>query len=64
MPDITMCNNADCLKKENCWRYMAEPSPFYQSFFEYPARDCVQKDYLEYWPVENGWEEGNAEGSL
>lgn len=31
MPDISMCSNHGCSKKENCYRYKAKPS-YYQSY--------------------------------
>ena len=45
MPDITMCTGGDCSKKEDCYRYTANPSPYLQSFFsEVPynaeAKEC------------------------
>ena len=32
MQDITKCTGVDCPKKEECFRYTAEPS-YYQSYF-------------------------------
>jgi len=32
MPDITMCTNEDCPNHENCWRLLAPPSKFRQSY--------------------------------
>jgi len=32
MPDIAMCSNEECPKKENCYRAMAEPNPLWQSY--------------------------------
>jgi len=28
MPDIAMCRNPTCEKKNECWRYMAIPSQY------------------------------------
>ena len=33
MPDITMCEGADCPKKNSCYRYTAKASEYRQSFF-------------------------------
>lgn len=33
MPDITMCKDHDCPKREDCYRYKAAPSMF-QSYFK------------------------------
>ena len=32
MPDISMCNNKDCKSRKTCYRYMAPPSEFMQSY--------------------------------
>lgn len=34
--DITMCKGGACKRKRNCFRYMASPDKFYQSYFETP----------------------------
>lgn len=33
MADITMCNGEKCDKKEQCYRYTAPPSEYWQSMF-------------------------------
>lgn len=35
MPDISMCNNAICPSKENCYRFTAKPSEFRQSYAKF-----------------------------
>lgn len=42
MPDITMCNNKECPKKEVCYRYMAKPSEYRQAYatFDWTKDDC------------------------
>lgn len=32
MPDITMCQNKTCTKRETCYRYRAVPSDISQSY--------------------------------
>ena len=32
MPDISMCFNEECPKKEDCYRAKAEPNPLWQSY--------------------------------
>jgi hypothetical protein len=32
MADITMCSDFGCTKRHRCYRYMAEPSEFGQSY--------------------------------
>lgn len=42
MPDITMCVNTRCLMRTSCYRYMAVPSQYRQSFSKFESRlgDC------------------------
>ena len=32
MPDIAMCLSFKCPKRGNCYRYLAKPSPYVQSY--------------------------------
>jgi hypothetical protein len=32
MPDIAMCKNETCKLKKDCYRYMAEPSKYWQTY--------------------------------
>lgn len=34
MPDISMCKNIECLKRLDCYRFMATPS-CYQSYADF-----------------------------
>lgn len=50
MPDISMCNDRDCPSCKTCYRFMATPSEWRQS---YAAFDRKGKDKCEhYWPLE------------
>lgn len=49
MPDITMCNGGDCIKKSNCYRYMAKPDS-YQSFFAEVPKETGD-DCKHYWEM-------------
>lgn len=41
MPDILMCQNKDCPKKEQCYRFTAEPSKYRQTYAGFPGgEDC------------------------
>jgi len=40
MPDITMCQQENCEKKLECFRYMAEPNPKWQSYVEFNEEFC------------------------
>jgi len=33
MADITMCKDEECDKRETCYRYIAPPTPNWQSMF-------------------------------
>ncbi len=48
MPDISLCLNKSCLKKETCYRYKAKPSEFRQVYaaFTYDE-DGNCEDYWE-----------------
>ena len=37
MPDISMCSGNNCKLKENCYRYLATPNPYWQSYFSNPS---------------------------
>lgn len=40
MPDITMCRNKKCKRKTECYRYIAIPNKFYQSYFIPNEKKC------------------------
>jgi hypothetical protein len=49
MPDITMCVNSTCPKREQCYRYMAEPG-WRQAFAMFtPDEDGRCVHFLEIW---------------
>ncbi len=51
MPDITMCEDRDCPKRKECYRFNAKPSEFRQSWFTESPR---KKDSLEcrmFWEI-------------
>ena len=50
MVDITMCVGTGCPLRETCYRYMAEPSEYRQSFADFtgkqfgtPTADCPER---------------------
>ena len=48
MPDITMCTNTTCERRQSCYRFTAEPS-VRQSYAEFQCNP--EKPYTEmYWP--------------
>lgn len=50
MPDITMCEDHVCPKRENCFRYTAIPDPYRQSYFVGSPRQ--PNGCLNFWPLE------------
>lgn len=46
MPDITMCPGGSCPDKERCYRFIAEPNPFRQSYFMSPPRKDGECNYF------------------
>ena len=52
MPDISMCRNEDCPKKEECYRYRAVPNNWQSwTMFEPVGREA-KCDYFV--PIEKG----------
>ena len=43
MPDITMCLNSECDKRDSCYRFVAIPSDYqsYGSFRPEPDGECL-----------------------
>lgn len=35
MPDISMCANWSCPRKDDCYRFKATPNPFRQSYADF-----------------------------
>lgn len=46
MPDICMCQNEKCGKKKTCYRYMAIPDRYWQSYFYPDENNCEH-----YWKI-------------
>ena len=44
-PDIAMCQNEVCAKKLSCYRYIAVPDPYRQSYAMFDADGC--DSYIE-----------------
>jgi hypothetical protein len=51
MPDISMCMNEECLSRNVCYRYKAEPSD-YQAYMDYQPKDGEEK-CEKFWPLED-----------
>mgnify|MGYP000013904373 FL=1 len=52
MPDITMCSGEGCPLKEKCWRYLAEPSEYWQSYFMKAPYAYETPGCEHYWPAD------------
>lgn len=48
MPDITMCMSKNCPKKNECYRSMAKPDKYYQSYADY-GKNLLRKCYKYFW---------------
>jgi len=41
IPDITICRNERCPRKMECYRYRAEPDPYWQSYADFgDGKNC------------------------
>ena len=49
MPDITMCMNPKCDKKDSCYRFKAVPNRL-QSYSDF-TDDCKNNNYRNYWEI-------------
>lgn len=49
MPDISMCANYSCSCKHDCYRYMAEPNPYRQSYADFAQNEDGSCD--NFWPL-------------
>lgn len=45
MPDISMCLNDRCVKRKECYRYMAVPSTYIQSFNPYSPDNNTEEEF-------------------
>ena len=50
MPDIAMCRNKNCNKKETCYRYKATPF-MHQTYF---LPDPQEESCVYYWKIKLG----------
>ena len=46
MPDISMCKNETCKLKKECYRCMAEPSKYWQSYADIKPNKKGECDYF------------------
>jgi len=56
-----MCKGIDCPKKHSCWRFMAYPTPYGQSYFVQPPFINDGEFSCEYyWPIKPKKHETNT----
>lgn len=48
MPDITMCMDNNCKSRFQCYRYMAKPCEYRQSYFSSSPKDDPLADKCHY----------------
>lgn len=49
MPDISMCQNKECPLSKTCYRFLAEPDPYWQAYAGFqPDKNGKCEGY---WPV-------------
>lgn len=53
MSDISMCSGNNCPLKENCYRFLAAPNPYRQSYFTEPPFNKVIEDCDYFWDFGN-----------
>jgi len=46
MPDIAMCTNNECPKKDSCYRFKAEANPYWQAYSEFVVDEDGNCDYF------------------
>ena len=46
MADITMCEGLNCKKKTKCYRYLANPNPYLQSWSNF--YDFIENDICDF----------------
>ena len=51
MPDITMCDRQECPSCDKCYRFVAEPNPYRQSYFAPPYPDYASGKCEYFMPV-------------
>jgi hypothetical protein len=52
MPDISMCSDTDCPSREKCYRFMAQPSEFMQSWGSFGVLRGSDEKCSYFWPAE------------
>lgn len=49
MPDISMCEGGNCPVKDSCYRYLAKPNEYRQSYFIVPPYIKAENKCPYYW---------------
>lgn len=48
MPDIAMCENNNCKRRKECYRFMAKPDQYRQAYGVFDHEHCEY--FVEYYP--------------
>lgn len=51
MPDISMCNNKKCKMRYKCFRYMAKPNQYRQSYVSFKPN--IKGDCDSFWDIKD-----------
>ena len=50
MPDITMCEDEDCIMSSKCYRFMVTPDPYWQSYTKtFRIKDSNEETLCSYY---------------
>ena len=49
MPDISKCNNQDCIKREMCYRFTCKSSEYRQAWGEFAPNRNLPQDFYCRW---------------
>ena len=56
MPDITLCCNRDCPMRTKCYRYLARPDEYAQSFALFQSKYKTNEQGHRIWTCDHFWE--------
>lgn len=46
MPDIAMCTNKECPKRNKCYRYIAKSEPYFQAYCNFKPNKKGECEYF------------------
>ena len=51
MADICMCYDDECPSRKSCYRFMANPDPYWQAYVVF-YRNAEDDKCHDFWPIE------------